>query len=207
MHPQQQQQQLQQQQQQQQQKSVFRSKCIVLGSPAVGKSALVQVFHSDGTQYPKNYNMTVHTEVCVKVVYIPDSPSSVELFIYDIAGHDVFLEYVPKYAEGASTFILVFDVTNQESFHALPRLLQIAKKARNGKSMHGILVANKIDLATRRLISSQQGEEFAKINKLAYFECSALNNTEVDAPFYYASNWFYDHFETAVKGFIKAGDA
>ncbi|KAJ3077939.1 Intraflagellar transport protein 27, partial [Rhizoclosmatium hyalinum] len=135
--------------------------------------------------------MTLNTEVSVKVVNIPDSNTSVELFIHDIAGHEVFLEYSTKYCEGASVFIIVFDVTNPDSFASASRWLQIAKRTRLTKGTHGVLVANKIDLDARRIISTQQGEEFAKANKLMYFECSAANNQEVDAPFYYLSNWFY----------------
>ena len=41
--------------------------------------------------------------------------------------------------------------------------------------MIGILLANKVDLESRRVISVQQGEECAKANKLSYFECSAVS--------------------------------
>ncbi|KAJ1548348.1 Intraflagellar transport protein 27 [Cladochytrium tenue] len=173
------------------QRAVRRCKCVVLGAPGVGKSALVQAFHSDGTQFPKTYTMvravtsaegrgdvvekdTVHAEVCVKTVNIPDSPASVELFLFDVAGHDAFAEYVPKYCDGAAVFMLVFDVANADSFAALAKLLPVARHARVGKSNAGILVANKVDLTTRRVVTTAQAEEFAKANRLAYFECSAV---------------------------------
>jgi len=38
----------------------------------------------------------------------------------------------------------------------------------------GVLVANKIDLEERRVISSTAGEELAQSKGLAYFECSAV---------------------------------
>ncbi|KAJ3025886.1 UNVERIFIED_CONTAM: Intraflagellar transport protein 27 [Siphonaria sp. JEL0065] len=142
--------------------------------------------------------MTINTEVSVKVVNIPDSNVSIELFL-----HEVFLEYSTKYCEGASVFLIVYDVTNPDSFAAVTRWLQIAKRSKLAKGTHGALVANKVDLEGRRVITAEQGEEFAKANKLMYFECSAANNQEVDAPFYYLSNSFYDHFEASVKSFSK----
>ncbi|KAJ3215140.1 Intraflagellar transport protein 27 [Dinochytrium kinnereticum] len=152
--------------------------------------------------------LTVHAEVLVKMVNIPDSLASVEMFIYDIGGHEVFAEYTAKYCDGASSFILVYDVSNSESFAALPKFLQIAKRSRMGKYIHGILIANKTDVpAARRQVTAQQGHEFAKANKLAYFETSAASNTEVDAPFYFLSNWFYDHFESSRKAFIKVAES
>ncbi|TPX74807.1 hypothetical protein CcCBS67573_g03914 [Chytriomyces confervae] len=169
-------------------KNVLRCKCIVLGNQGVGKTSLVQVFQSDGAQFPKNYNMTINSEVCVKVVNIPDTNASIEMFLHDIAGHE---------CEGASAFVIVYDVTNPESFASMGRWLQIAKRCRVGKQIHGVLVANKADLDLRRSISRQQGEEFAKANKLA-------QNVDVDAPFYYLSNMFHEHFEAAVKSFSKA---
>ena len=53
--------------------TILRSKLVVVGDPTVGKSALIQSFHSDGTHFPKNYNMTTGVELCVKMVNIPDS--------------------------------------------------------------------------------------------------------------------------------------
>jgi len=38
-------------------KLILRTKCVLLGNPAVGKSAITQLFHSDGSQFSKNYSM------------------------------------------------------------------------------------------------------------------------------------------------------
>jgi len=43
----------------------------------------------------------------------------------------------------------------------------------------GVLVANKIDLEERQVISSQAGEELAQSKGLAYFECSAVSSTQL----------------------------
>ena len=39
----------------------------------------------------------------------------------------------------------------------------------------GVLVANKIDLDQRRVVSPKSGREFAESNGLEYFECSAVS--------------------------------
>ena len=64
----------------------YRGKCIICGDSTVGKSALTQVFCSDGTQYPKSYSMTTGVDMSVKNVNIPESPDVVEMFLYDSAG-------------------------------------------------------------------------------------------------------------------------
>ena len=39
----------------------------------------------------------------------------------------------------------------------------------------GVLVANKIDLDKRRVVSEAQGRQFAASKELEYFECSAVS--------------------------------
>ncbi|KAJ3225063.1 Intraflagellar transport protein 27 [Clydaea vesicula] len=76
---------------------ILRNKCIILGNCGVGKSAISQVFHSDG-QFPKNYTPTIHEEIYVKMMNIVDNQNiNVELFIHDVSGHDLFNEFLPKY--------------------------------------------------------------------------------------------------------------
>ena len=44
----------------------------------------------------------------------------------------------------------------------------------------GALLANKIDLDQRRVISPKAGKELAQSNKLEYFECSAVSYIRVN---------------------------
>ena len=57
-----------------------------MGDPAVGKSALTQMFASNGQRFPKVYNMTCGVDLQVKPVKIPDTEEAVELHIFDTAG-------------------------------------------------------------------------------------------------------------------------
>ncbi|KAJ3332177.1 Intraflagellar transport protein 27 [Blyttiomyces sp. JEL0837] len=169
-------------------KATFRNKCIILGNPGVGKSSLVQVFHSDGTQYPKNYNMVGFS----------------------------FKNQDAKFA----------DMKSKRPFMRR-QLRSAATLAPDSKKSKGVLIGNKADLASRRAVTSQQAEEFSKANNthLTNGIIIKANNMEVDAPFYYVSNWFHgrvfiiynqhfidiayaaEHYENSVKGFVKAGEA
>ncbi|XP_075429939.1 intraflagellar transport protein 27 homolog [Ascaphus truei] len=72
------------------------AKCIVAGDATVGKSSLVQLFRSDGSHFQKNYSMTAGVEVSVKTVQIPDTGDSVELFLCDSPGKELFYEMAEK---------------------------------------------------------------------------------------------------------------
>ena len=74
------------------------AKCILAGDPTVGKTALAQLFHSDGAHFQKNYTLTTGVDLVVKTVAVPDTGDSVELFIFDSAGKELFSEMLDKLA-------------------------------------------------------------------------------------------------------------
>ncbi|KAL4681752.1 hypothetical protein H8959_007229 [Pygathrix nigripes] len=53
------------------------AKCILAGDPAVGKTALAQIFRSDGAHFQKNYTLTTGMDLVVKTVPVPDTGDSV----------------------------------------------------------------------------------------------------------------------------------
>lgn len=80
------------------------AKCILAGDPAVGKTALVQMFRSDGTHFQKNYTLTTGVDLVVKTVPVLDTNDSVELFIFDSAGKELFSEMLDKLASSVLIF-------------------------------------------------------------------------------------------------------
>nr|XP_036862931.1 intraflagellar transport protein 27 homolog isoform X2 [Manis javanica] len=72
------------------------AKCILAGDPAVGKTALAQIFRINGAHFQKNYTLTAGVDLVVKTVPVPDTGDSVELFIFDSAGKELFSEMLDK---------------------------------------------------------------------------------------------------------------
>lgn len=174
---------------------ILRQKCVMCGSASVGKSAMAQVFFSDGTHYPKNYAMTVGAELTVKSVNIPDTKDSVELYVVDTAGQKIFQPLGDKYWEHAGTVAVVFDVTNVESFEKVSDWCKAVRQS-VGSNLPGVLIGNKIDLENRRKVSSKEGKEMAKSLGLKYFECSALKALNVETPFHYLAAQYYSLYNS-----------
>jgi transport family protein 27 len=86
----------------------LRCKVLILGESTVGKTSICQTFCSNGTEFPKNYLMTICCDLQVKVVQIPDSSVSVELFIYDCSGQDIFREQVAQVLDGTCAVVYVY---------------------------------------------------------------------------------------------------
>lgn len=72
-----------------------------MGDPATGKSALSQMFHSNGQRFPKAYQMTLGVDLQVKAVRIPDTDEAVELHIFDMAGQVRSARHAPTLAAAA----------------------------------------------------------------------------------------------------------
>ncbi|KAM5332561.1 intraflagellar transport protein 27 homolog isoform 2-T3 [Glossophaga mutica] len=100
------------------------AKCILAGDPAVGKTALAQIFRSDGAHFQKNYTLTTGVDLVVKTVPVPDTGDSVELFIFDSAGKELFSEMLDKLWDNPNVLCLVYDVTNEQSFSNCSKWLE-----------------------------------------------------------------------------------
>ena len=78
--------------------------------------------------------------------------------------------------------MVVYDITNRESFEHLNNwLIEIEKNG--NKNVYKLLIGNKSDLNDQRVITKEEGEEFAKINGLEFFETSAKENYQVQDAF------------------------
>ncbi|XP_072512037.1 intraflagellar transport protein 27 homolog isoform X1 [Notamacropus eugenii] len=159
------------------------AKCILAGDATVGKSALAQMFRSDGAHFQKNYTLTTGVDLLVKHLAVPDTNDSVELFIFDSAGKELFSEMLEKLWEHPNLLCLVFDVTNEQSFSNCAKWLERVRAQLQGSSLPGVLVGNKIDLAGRRVVEASRAREWAASHSLEYFETSAKEMENFEAPF------------------------
>ncbi|XP_060101499.1 intraflagellar transport protein 27 homolog [Heteronotia binoei] len=177
------------------------AKCIVAGDPAVGKSALVQMFCNDGAHFQKNYTLTTGVELLVKTVPVPETSDSVELFIFDSAGKELFSEMLDKLWEQPNTMCIVYDVTNEQSFNNCAKWLEKLRAQTSGIQIPGVLVGNKTDLIDRRVVEHKQAQEWAETNGLDYCEISVKEMENYEAPFHIVANSFHQLYKEKVEIF------
>ncbi|XP_053545013.1 LOW QUALITY PROTEIN: intraflagellar transport protein 27 homolog [Bombina bombina] len=177
------------------------AKCIVAGDATVGKSTLVQLFKTDGSFFQKNYNMTTVVEVSMKTVVIPDTGDSVELFLCDSPGKDIFYEATVKMWDQPNTLCLVFDVTSETSFSNCAKWLQRVKSKCPSPQLPGILVGNKTDLVGLRAVEETQAQDWAASHGLEYFETSAKELKNIDQPFHALAENLHHLYQEKVEIF------
>ncbi|XP_060632966.2 intraflagellar transport protein 27 homolog [Anolis sagrei] len=177
------------------------AKCIVAGDSAVGKSAMIQMFCNDGAHFQKNYTLTTGVELLMKTVPIPETSDSVELFLFDSGGKELFAEILEKLWEQPNALCIVYDVTSEESFNNCTKWLEKLRAQTSGMHIPGVLVGNKTDLTDRRVIERNQAQEWAETNGLEYCEISVKEMENYEAPFRILANSFYQLYKEKVETF------
>lgn len=167
----------------------------------MGKTALAQIFRSDGAQFQKNYTLTTGVDLVVKTVPVPDTADSVELFILDSAGKELFSEMLDKLWESPGVLCLVYDVTNEQSFTNCSKWLEKARSQIPGITLPGVLVGNKTDLAGRRAVESAQARAWALSQGLECFETSVKEMINYEAPFHSLAKQFHHLYQEKLEVF------
>ncbi|MHA1145828.1 MAG: GTP-binding protein [Candidatus Helarchaeota archaeon] len=153
-------------------------KAVLIGDGGVGKTSLL-IRHVD-KKFSTDYKPTLGFDISLKTITVQEN--QVELLIWDVAGQSIFKEIRQSYLEGSHCALLVYDITNHETFDNTGLWLKELKKYAG--EVPFILVGNKIDLQDKRLISAESGEEKAKeLGAVGFFETSAKNGDKVDDAF------------------------
>ena len=91
---------------------VFQFKLVLLGDSAVGKSSLVLRFVRG--QFFEYQESTIGAAFLTQTVALDDA--TVKFEIWDTAGQERYRSLAPMYYRGASAAIVVYDITNPDSF-------------------------------------------------------------------------------------------
>jgi small GTP-binding protein len=143
---------------------------IVFGASKVGKLALTKQFVETVSL---DYDSTVEN-MFSKQFELFGNPVSVDIHLVTRLSEElqVTQDAIIRQGEG---FILVYCVTDQESFSQCVNMQQQILRTKDADRIPIVLVGNKSDLTANRVVSTAQGEQLAKQNGWTYFETSAKN--------------------------------
>ena len=130
--------------------------------------------------FSDSYVTTIGVDFKIKTLDVDGK--SVKLQIWDTAGQERFRNIISSYYRGAQGIMLVYDITDLESFQNLNSwLIEIEKNA--SKNVYKILVGNKCDMESERKVTVEQGKDFATQYGMKFFETSAKDSTNVAEAF------------------------
>ncbi len=154
-------------------------KVLLIGDTAVGKTSIILQYTKH--IHPRSYISTIGLDFAIHDQKL-NNGKNVELRIYDTAGQEKFSSIVKNLYNTAQGLILVYDITSIKSFHNINNWLNYVKE-NSKQNVKLILVGNKTDLEEKRVISYNQGKEFADMYGLKYIETSAKKNMNVSEAF------------------------
>jgi Ras-related protein Rab-1A len=101
---------------------------------------------------------------------------------WDTAGQERFRTITSSYYRGAHGIIIVYDITDRESFDNVKQWLnEIDKYA--CENVNKLLVGNKSDLDNKRQVDFEEGKAFADQHGIPFLETSAKSSTNVEKSF------------------------
>ena len=152
-------------------------KVLLIGNSGVGKSSILSRYADN---YFEEQNMPT-IGVDFKINQTEIDGKVVKLQIWDTAGQCRFKTITQSYYRGSHGIIVVFDVTDRESFSGVQRWMQQVEE--NCQNVSCILVGNKSDLTSKRAVTFDEGQELADHFMIRYVETSAKESKNVDSAF------------------------
>ncbi|KNC78950.1 Ras-like protein Rab-6B, partial [Sphaeroforma arctica JP610] len=113
---------------------------------------------------------TIGIDFLSKTMYLEDR--TLRLQLWDTAGQERFRSLIPSYIRDSSVAVIVYDITNRNSFLQTSKWIEDVR-AERGNDVIILLAGNKTDLEEKRQVSKEEGEQKAKELNVMFIETSA----------------------------------
>jgi len=153
-------------------------KVLITGNSCVGKSNILLRFSEN--IFHESFLPTIGVDFKIKNVMVNDK--QVKLHIWDTAGQERFKTITATYYKGAHAVMLVYDITDRQTFQDIDTWLNEALH-NGGKDITRILVGNKCDMENKRQVSYNEGKAYAESQGMKFLETSALNKINIEESF------------------------
>ena len=149
-------------------------KLVLLGESSVGKSSLVLRFVKG--QFHEFQESTIGAAFLTQTVQIDDT--TVKFEIWDTAGQERYHSLAPMYYRGAQAAIVVYDLTNKETFQKAQNWIKELQRQASPNIVIA-LAGNKLDLASKRAVTYEEAKQYADETSLLFMETSAKTAANV----------------------------
>ena len=163
-------------------------KVVLLGDSGVGKTCIISRYISGA--FDQNSPSTNGASYASKLINFEDLKKTISLDIWDTAGQEKYKSLTKFFYKDAAVAILVYDVTNKNSFESMKNFWYGQIQDFGSKNIILGVAGNKCDMYEKEEVNENEGKEFAE-SIGAFFEItSAKNNTGINELFETASNKF-----------------
>ncbi|KAI3968061.1 hypothetical protein MKW92_041903 [Papaver armeniacum] len=153
-------------------------KLLLIGDSSVGKSCLLLRFSDDS--FVESHISTIGVDFKISTLELEGK--TVKLQIWDTAGQERFRTITSSYYRGAHGIIIVYDVTEKESFDNVKQWLSEIDRYAND-TVCKLLVGNKCDLVEEKVVETETAKAFAEKLGISFLETSAKDSINVEQIF------------------------
>ncbi|XP_061388529.1 RAS oncogene family member Rab19 [Musca autumnalis] len=158
----------------------FLFKVVLIGDAGTGKTCIVERFKTGN--FMERQGNTIGVDFSMKTISLEGK--LVKLQIWDTAGQERFRTITQSYYRSANGVIIVYDITNRNSFANLQKWIEEVRRYTTS-SVLLIVVGNKCDLENEREVEFEEAQQMCQyIPEVLYvLETSAKENRNVDDAF------------------------
>uniref|UniRef100_A0A453C207 GTP-binding protein n=1 Tax=Aegilops tauschii subsp. strangulata TaxID=200361 RepID=A0A453C207_AEGTS len=165
--------------------SDYLFKLLLIGDSSVGKSCFLLRFSDDS--YVDSYISTIGVDFKIRTLEMDGKTIKLQIYLlhlqqWDTAGQERFRTITSSYYRGAHGIIIVYDITDMESFNNVKQWLSEIDKYAND-SVRKLLVGNKCDLAESRVVDTAVAQAYADEMGIPFLETSAKESINVEEAF------------------------
>ena len=159
---------------------IISFKLLLLGDSTVGKTAFILRFCDD--KFEDDSLTTIGLDQ--KNKFVKRGDKRIELHIWDTAGQERFRSIAKNLYKGADGIILMYDISNNNSFQNIKRWITSIKEAVDITKIALIIVGNKCDLPDgERVVDEDSRLNLEKQCNIKVIEASAKENINVNESF------------------------
>ena len=155
-------------------------KIVLIGESGSGKTSIIQQFAYK--IFDPNCATSISSQYVSKVLSIPEINKSLRIEIWDTAGQERYKSITSAYYKGAKGAFVVYDITRAKTFKNIDRWI-LELKANGNEDILIVLIGNKLDLEKSREVLVDDVKKKAEELKVAYFETSALDGSNIEHAF------------------------
>jgi len=153
-------------------------KVVLLGEGCVGKTSLCLRYVQNA--FNDKHITTIQASFLTKRLNVDNK--RVGLAIWDTAGQERFHALGPIYYRDANGALLVYDITDRDSFIKVQTWVKELRKML-GKEVTLAIAGNKCDLERSRVVSIEEAEQYAESVSAKHYSTSAKLNKGLEELF------------------------
>ena len=161
-------------------------KIVVLGDSTVGKTSIINAYLN--MEFNQDMLSNICSEKFTKKMKMDDG-NEMKILIWDTAGQERFRSIATSTIKNAQGIVLVFDLTQKDTFDNLGRWIEEIK---NNSNKTTLLLGNKCDLLDNIVVTDNEAKNFAYSNQMEYYSTSAKENININEVFNYICKKAYE---------------